>query len=102
AEPLILPLIDKRVVRAPARLHIFGGFHDAISAEIDIPIALCGAFRDLLRFAHRLGVARLLVRKLHVKSVWHSARCESNQSLVSVTLFEMPHAPCIQREGFFL
>src|SRR2546428_6731702 len=102
AEPFILPLIYKRMVGAPTGLHIFGSFHETISGEVDVPIPLRGRFCDLLGLIHRLGVARFLVRKLHVKSVWHSIRCESKQSLVSITLFEMPHAPCIQREDFFL
>src|SRR5213594_3953545 len=93
AQPFILPLIYKRMVSAPAGLHIFRRFGETIFREIDVPIALCGRFCDLLGLVHRPGVARLLVRKLHVKSVWHSIRCESNQRLVSVTLFEMPHAP---------
>ena len=66
AQPFILPLIYKRMVSAPAGLHIFRRFGETIFREIDVPIALCGRFCDLLGLVHRPGVARFLVEFIRI------------------------------------
>ena len=102
SQAFVLAFVHKSMIRASAGLQIFERFDQTISAEIDAPIALCRRFGDLLRLAFRPGVAALLLRKLDGETIGRAVRCESNESFVSIALFEMTHAPCVQRKDFFL
>src|SRR5207302_11394080 len=97
-DAFVLPLVHKRVIGAAPGANIFRGFDKLIRPEVDLPVFLSSSLRNALRFAGQQAFAFFLVRKFHPESVGLAFGRESNQRLLRIVLFEVPHLPRVWRE----
>src|SRR5262249_530608 len=86
------------MVRATSGPKIFGGFDQAIPAEVDVPLVLCRRFGNTLRFSYRLALTLLLIRQLHAKTVGLAFWRESHERFMRIALFEKADPPCVRSE----